>query len=119
MTVEADLFGTLSAEVAGRVFPDFAPIGTQTPYVVYQEISGEAPIFLERGVPSKKHGRFQITVWAATRTQSAALSLQIEEAMTLSVLFQAKPIGGRTAMADEEDTQLRGTRQDFSVWSDR
>lgn len=118
MTVEADLFTTLRALVADRVFPDVAPMDTTTPYIVYQEISGAAPIFLERAVPSKKNGRFQIAVWASSRMSASSISLQIEEAMTLSDLFQAKPIGGRTSDFDE-DTQLRGARQDFTVWSDR
>lgn len=118
MTIEADIYTALQSLVAGRVFPDVAPSGAAVPYVVYQEISGESPIFLERAVPSKKHGRFQITVWAATRIEASTLILQVEEAMTLSLLFQAKPIGGRTSDYDE-DTELRGARQDFSVWSDR
>lgn len=118
MTIEADLFTTLRSLAGDRVFPDVAPAGAPTPYIVYQEISGEAPIFLERAVPSKKHGRFQITVWAATRIEASTLILQVEEAMTLSLLFQAKPIGGRTADYDE-DTGLRGARQDFGVWSGR
>lgn len=118
MTIEADLYTTLQSLVGGRVFPDVALESNALPYIVYQEISGESPVFLERALPSKKHGRFQITVWAATRIEASTLILQVEEAMTLSLLFQAKPIGGRTADYDE-DTGLRGARQDYSVWSDR
>ena len=118
MTVEADLFTTLGPLVGGRAYPDVAPAGVARPYIVYQEISGQAPTFLERAVPSKKNGRFQITVWDDTRAQASALSLQIEEAMVLSTLFDAKPLGGRTADYDEE-TELRGARHDFTVWSER
>ena len=78
MTIEADLFTTLRALAADRVYPDLAPSGAAAPYIVYQEISGEAPVFLERAVPSKKHGRFQITVWAATRMEASTLILQVD-----------------------------------------
>lgn len=118
MSVETDIEDTLTALVGGRIFPDLARTGTARPYIVYQEISGDAPVFLEQANPSKKNGRFQISVWTTTRISAAALILQIESAMVLSPLFQAKPIGGRTATYDE-DTELRGCRQDFSVWSER
>lgn len=118
MTVEADIYTALKSLVGNRMFPDLAPAETPRPYIVYQEISGEAPIFLERAVPSKKNGRFQISVWSNTRAEAAAIGLQIEEAMTLATAFQAKPIGGRSAAYDE-DTELRGSRQDFTIWSER
>lgn len=118
MSVESDIVTELRALVGGRMYPDFAPPETVLPYIVYQEISGEAPIFLERAVPSKKNGRFQISVWSATRTEASSISLQVESAMTLATAFQAKPLGGRTATFDEE-TELRGARQDFTVWSER
>lgn len=118
MTVEANIVATLDEFAPRRVFPDFAPQGTARPYIVYQEISGVAPVFLEQDIPSKKNGRFQITVWADNRIEAAALGLRVEEAMVMASLFQAKPIGGRTADADEE-TGYRGSRQDFAVWSDR
>lgn len=119
MTVEADLEDTLGPLVGGRIYPDFAPTIVTKPFIVYQEISGEAPIFLERALPSKKNGRFQINVWATTRIAAAALQLEAESAMVLATAFQAKQVGGRTATSDPEDTKLRGYRQDFTVWSDR
>lgn len=118
MNVEPLIEDALEALVARRVYPDVAPTGVAKPYIVYQEISGEAPVFLEQASPSKKNGRFQIVVWAATRLEASAISLEIESAMVMATAFQAKPIGGRTAAYDE-DTRLRGTRQDFTVWSDR
>lgn len=118
MTVESDLFDTLKGLVSNRVYPDLAPAEAAKPYVVYQQIGGESPTFLERASPSKKNGRFQVVVWAETRAQASLVSLQIEAAMVAATVFQAKPVGDRTAVYDE-DTQLRGSRQDFSVWSDR
>ena len=118
MTIEADLFTTLQALVGGRVFPDLAPDRVATPYVVYQQVGGESVTFLERAVASKKNGRFQVAVWALTRAEASALSLQIEAALVAATLFDAKPLGDRTAVYDE-DAALRGARQDFSIWSAR
>lgn len=118
MSVESDLFNTIKGLVSNRAYPDVAPAGVARPYIVYQQIGGESPLFLERASPSKKNGRFQIAVWADTRASASLVSLQIEAAMVAATVFQAKPLGDRTSVYDE-DTQLRGTRQDFSVWSDR
>lgn len=125
MTVEADIFNTLKplATTVGpplvyRVYPDVAPIDAVKPYLVYQQVGGEAPTFLERAVPSKKNGRFQISVWADTRAAAAAIAVQIEAAMVAATAFDAKPLGAPVAVFDEE-TKLRGSQQDFSVWSDR
>lgn len=118
MTVEADIFNTLRGLVDGRCYPDVAPSGVARPYIVYQQVGGQAPIFLERAVPSKKNGRIQISVWADTRAAASALGDQIEGPMVAATAFDAKPLGAPVAVFDEE-TKLRGSQQDFSVWSDR
>ena len=119
MTVEADIFNALKTLVNNRVYPDLNDAATVTaPYIVYQEISGEEPVFLEQAEPSKENGRFQVAVWATTRAASKALAKQVTTAMVMASTFQAKPIGGKTSVIDE-DTKLRGTRQDFTVWSTR
>lgn len=119
MTIEKDIFDALKALVSNRAYPDMNDAAALvTPYIVYQQISGEAVVFMEAANPSKKNGRFQIACWATTRSAAQALALQVESAMVTATAFQAKPIGGVTAVVDE-DTKLRGTRQDFTVWSDR
>lgn len=124
MTVESNLFDVLkalltpSADGTHRVFPDEAPNGTPTPYIVYQQVGGEAPIFLERAVPSKMNGRIQVNVWDLERTVAKALGIQIEAALVAATTFQAKPLGALISLTDEE-TRLRGSSQDFTVWSDR
>jgi hypothetical protein len=118
MTVEADIYSTLGGLVANRFFPDEAPAGTLPPYGVYQQVGGDAPVFLERAQPSKKNGRFQVSWWSTTRAEAAALSLQAEAAMVAATAFDAKPLGAPVAVVDE-DTKYRGARQDFDVWSDR
>mgnify|MGYP002777216211 CR=1 FL=1 len=118
MTVEANLFGSVQGLVSGRCYPDEAPATATPPYIVYQQVGGEAPTFLENALPSKENGRFQFTVWAQTRIQAKAISKQIEAALVADTDFQARPLGSPIAVIDE-DTKLRGSRQDFTVWSNR
>jgi hypothetical protein len=117
MTVEAAIFVTLKALVANRVYRDLAPqTVTALPRITFQQVGGQAINFLA-GVPSKKNAVFQINVWAATRDAAAALSRQVEDAMrgaaTVQVSVNAAPVA-----VWEPDTELYGTRQDFSIWYD-
>lgn len=118
MTVESALFDTLKTLVSNRVYPDFAPEGTTAPYIVYQAVGGRSVQFLERAVVSKKNGRFQVAVWATTRVEAASLNLQIESAIVTSTAFQVELLGAPIAVFDE-DTNLRGSLQDFGIWTDR
>lgn len=118
MSVEADIILALKGLVGGRAYPDAAPAGVAKPYLVYQQVGGVALSFLERQFVPTKNGRFQVSAWADTRIAAAALADQIEAAMVQSTAFQASPTGAAIATFDEE-TQLRGTTQDFSVWSTR
>lgn len=119
MTVEADIFTAIKGLVSNRAYPDLNDSTTITqPYIVYQQIGGESVSFLERANPSKKNGRYQISCWATTRAAAQALALQVESAMVTASTFDAKPIGAPTSVYDE-DTKLRGSRQDFTVWSNR
>jgi hypothetical protein len=118
MTVEADIFDALKGLVGQRCYPDEAPEGVARPYIVYQQAGGQAVTFVEAAVPSKKNGRFQITVWADTRAAAATANLQIEAAMVTSAVLDAKPLGAPVALTDQ-DTNLRGSAQDFTVWSSR
>lgn len=118
MTVEASIFQALRALADGRCYPDMAPAGVARPYIVYQQIGGQAPTFIERAQPSKKNGRFSVNVWADTRMNAAAMNLQIEAAMVAATAFDAKPLGAPSSVRDVE-TGYFGAMQDFSVWSDR
>lgn len=118
MTVESDIYTLTKSLVGNRVFPDVAPLGTATPYLTYQQVGGEAVTFYGREVPSKKHGRFQINIWGKTRGEVAALSILLETAFITATAFTAEALGAPAAELDEE-IPLYGTRQDFSIWSDR
>ncbi len=116
--VESDIFSALSPLVSGRVYPDVAPAGTAKPYMIYQQIGGRADQYLDNTLPSRKNGRFQISIWGVTRASVSALALSAEQALVASIPFQAAPIGA-PASDYEPDTLLYGSRQDFSIWSSR
>lgn len=111
---------TLLETVVPFAFPRVAPLSTERPYAVYQKVGGRSLVFLGREVPSKKNNRFQVSVWADTDAQANALALAIENAFLLASDMQAEPLGSPVdVIEDELDPPLYGSRQDFSVWSDR
>jgi hypothetical protein len=124
MSVEKDIHDLLTAVVprtnpqVASVYPDVAPMSAVPPYATYQQVGGESLTYLGNEVPSKKNGRFQITVWAKRRLEASALALAIENAFLMATNMQATPLGSPIA-AFEDVTEFYGTHQDFSVWSDR
>lgn len=116
MTIEASLYAALKSLVGNRVFPDVAPEGTVTPYITYQQVGGSAVNFVDATVPSKKNSRFQINVWGETRSAVKAIAVQAEDALRVASGLQTTVLGAAVSLCEEE-TQLRGTRQDFSFWS--
>jgi hypothetical protein len=117
MSVEADLYGVLNA-ICPRTFPDFAPVSTMRPYVTYQQIGGQVINPIGNDVPNKQNGEFQINVWSNTRAEAAALARQIEAALRQSSAFIARPLSAPASDYDH-DMEIYGSRQDFSIWSDR
>ncbi|MED5615121.1 DUF3168 domain-containing protein [Janthinobacterium sp. P210005] len=115
MIVEAQVFQALQALVEGRVYPDVAPPGSARPYIVYQQVGGAAVNFLDRTTPSKRNSWMQVCVWAEARIEASGLIEQVELALRgaagLSVAVQAAPVS-----IYEDETQLRGARQDYSIW---
>ncbi len=118
MSLESSLFALLSPLVGGRVFPDVAPFDTARPYIVWQQIGGQAPTFLENTVPSKRNATVQISAWADTRMDANSTSLAIESALTLATTVQARPLSAHVS-EHEPDLMRYGARQDFSIWADR
>ena len=118
MTVEADIFNALKTLVNNRVYPDLAPIGAARPFIAYSQVGGEALSFLERALPDKKHGRFQIDVYADSRTECASVALQVEAAMTASNAFQCRALSAPVSTYEPE-VLIFGSQQDFSIFSTR
>lgn len=117
MSLETDLTAALQA-LCPRVYPDVAPLGVQRPYVIYQQVGGDALTYTEGTLPDKRNARMQITVWADTRLAATALALSIEAALAAAPAFAAYPEGALRGAYDE-GAQLRGAEQDFSIWAAR
>lgn len=115
MTIEADLFNAIKGLVSNRVYPDVAPLGAVKPYLTYQQVGGDAVNFVDPTAPSKKNGRFQINVWGTTRSAVATLARQVEDTLRGTAGLQTTVLGAPVATY-EQDTQLYGSRQDFSFW---
>jgi hypothetical protein len=115
MTVEAQIFAALSALVNARVYPDIGLEGGEKPYITYQQVGGDAINYTEIAIPDKKNARMQVNVWALTRLEASALADQVEDALRGLSDAETLVLGARVALY-EEDTKLRGTRQDFSIW---
>lgn len=118
MTIEQDVLTVIKA-VVPRSYADFADFSTARPYATFQRIGGRSFEYVENTVPNIRHCLFQINVWAATRAEADSLIRQIEDAMRASTLFTSRPEGESSAVFDDDQTDLRGARQDFSVWQNK
>lgn len=118
MTVETQIYTVLKSLVGDRCFPDFAPLGTVRPFITFEQVGGDALSYLDGTLPDKKHGRFEIGVYADTRSQCAAIALQVESAMAASAAFQSTAI--HAPISDyASDVLIYSSTQNFSVFSPR
>lgn len=117
MSLETDLYALLLG-LCPRVFPTVAPGNTARPYITWQQIGGQSLLPIGNEVPDKRNAFIQINVWDDTYDSAKALALAVEDAMRLATVFQARPNAAHIA-SYEEDLNLHGTVQDFSVWASR
>lgn len=118
MTVESSIFTTLKGLVSSRCFPDFAPLGTVRPFITFEQTGGDALNFIDGALPDKKHGRFEIGVYADTRAECASIALAVEAAMAASTSFVASAI--HAPISDyASDVKIYSSTQNFSVFSTR
>jgi len=115
MTIEADIFNALKGLVANRVYPDPQDIVPIKPYIMWQQVSGEAINYVDPTLPVLRNARIQINVWADTRLQVTTLMRQVEDAMRLASSLQTTVIGAAVSLFESEP-RLFGSMQDFSVW---
>ena len=113
MTIEADLIAALDPLVASRVYADVAPAGAERPFITYQAVGGVAENFLESQPVGKRNARMQVRVWADSRLVASALSHQVEDALIIALKAY---VLGAAISTYEEETEMSGTTQDFSVW---
>lgn len=117
MSLETDLYTVLSA-ICPNVYPDTAPDNPPRPYITWQQVGGFQISPIANEVADKRNAFIQINVWANTRIEARDLALQIEHAIVVSPLFIGRPQGAFVATM-EDDLDLRGTVQDFSIWASR
>ncbi|MGV7210500.1 DUF3168 domain-containing protein [Oxalobacteraceae bacterium A2-2] len=115
MSVEELVYGALAGLASGRVYPDEAPDNVVAPYIVYQQVGGDAINYVEPAMPDLQNARIQIAVWASRRADASALALQVEQAMRLAAQLQTTVLGARRSVSDPI-AKLRGSQQDYSIW---
>ncbi len=88
------------------------------PFITFEQAGGEALSFIDGTLPDKKHGRFEIGVYADSRAACAALALQVESAMAAATAFQSIAI--HAPISDyAPDVKIYSSTQNFSVFSSR
>lgn len=114
MTMESDLYTLLKAKCA-RVFPETAPALTATPYAIYQQMGGQVINPMDNSAPGLRNARIIVKVWSTVRSEAVSIADQIEDAMRNPTGFKARPVAARFNDYDE-DLNLYGTEQEFSLW---
>lgn len=115
MTPEDHIDAVLQHLAGGRVFPDVAPLGIERPFITYQAVGGAPENYLSGDRPGKQQVRMQVNVWAERRAEASELGMLVEDAMRSATDLLVEVITGRAATYDEE-TDLRGVMQDFSMY---
>lgn len=116
MSLESDLVSLLQS-LCPRVFPDVAPADAGLPFITWQQVGGDVIRPLS-GLPGKRNAMVQINCWSDRRSVANELALAVEAALVASAAFVARPVSALVATHDD-DTDLRGAMQDFSIWADR
>ncbi len=114
MSPEATVYALLSPLVGGRCYPDKSPSGTVFPLIIYQQVGGVAIDYFEGKVADKDNARIQVNVWAKTRKEASQLARSARVAL-VEGYAKATTMGAAVALYND-DMEMCGTRQDFSVW---
>ena len=118
--LEESLYAALSPLVAGRVFPDVAPLDTPRPYITYQQIGGDANGYIGKELPDHEHALVQLNIWADTRLAASLVRKLAEANLVAATAFEARPASGPIAQHEPDLTPPGyGTRQDFNIWTPR
>ena len=112
-SIDAIMRTALDPLVNERVFPDIAPMNTDRPYATYQAVGGADASTLD-GPATTRNARMQVNVWCDARIEATALMDQVIDALCGDAIAGV-PIGAPVS-GHEEDTNLYGSRLDFSIW---
>lgn len=112
-SAESVTFAAIKVLAGGHVYPDVAPAGAPTPYIVYQSVGGVDETTFD-GLSALQNSRMQVAVWAQSRAEAATIMQQILRALTAAPV-RGTPIGAPVSVY-EDDTKLYGSRVDISIW---
>jgi len=115
MTVEEIVYATLAHLAEGRVFPDVAESSTGRPYITFQAVGGTPINFITGETPTKQSRRVQVNCWAERRVEASELGMLVEDSLRSATDLQVEVLTGLVSTHDEQ-TNLRGTMQDFSLF---
>lgn len=113
VSAESIVYNALRALAAGGVYPDVAPIGVTTPFIVYQAVGGQSTNYLSN-TDNLQNARVQVAVWATDRLTASGVMQGVIAALT-GPSIKATTIGAPVS-SYEFDTRLYGARLDFSIW---
>jgi hypothetical protein len=92
--------------------PDVAAQGESSPYIVYLEVALQEGAYTLEGESSLVPARYQIDVYALTRTQTNDIADDVIQALVNA--FSAVLLNRQSLY--ETDTHLRRTLLDVSIW---
>jgi hypothetical protein len=111
-------FVAVARTLCPRVHPMTAPLSTPKPFVTYQLIGGMPLRYTDATAAAERHAMVQTNVWADTLAEALALARQIEVALCADVSIQASPMG-EIIMQHDDQLEVFGTIQDYSIVADR
>lgn len=116
MSLLTSLRTLLNPLAAGGAHPTVLPDPPQFPSIVFQIVGGRATWYTEKKIPSHRHARVQVVVWATRELDALALIQSVEKAFCEGALY-AEPYGAAvSADGNLDPLDIRGYRQDFGVW---
>ncbi len=111
--IEEAIYTALAPLFGGKVYPDVAPADAAMPFMLYQQVDGEA-VNSFCGGSRKYNAVVQFMVWAETRQQANTLMREAEQ------ILSAPPLRGYVEGAlvarYDEVTRTRAAMQDISFW---
>ncbi len=116
-TLEDTLFSALTA-LCANVYPDVAPDGVVTPYIVIHHLAAAPLQYADNTLPTARRANVQLNVWHENASQSITLLASIEAALVAHTVLKARVLN--TPVSEYDPTTKRHARkQDFEVWSTR
>ena len=116
-TLEDTLFAALTA-LCANVYPDVAPDGVSTPYIVIHHLAAAPLQYADNTLPADRRANVQLNVWHESAAQCITLLSSVEAALVAHSVLQARVLNTPVSEYDPT-TKRRARKQDFEVWAPR